>query len=282
MAKREIEGFLDILDPEVEGLVDVDAGASASGTSFCGFSLADGEPSPFDTHGRDRQHRSTSASGIAGTVGRYAQTSYRDKVVACHMRRVRAVSEIGGLSIATVRATASVLCKVVEAPSLRRSHKMGIVEGAVFVASCQCSSPRTTREVALMFEVGNQVVVKGAQKVQNALACMSSSVLYEGSPEAYVPRFIASIMDYSLEYKALANVERTSITRAKTLSSALVDESPSTIAAVAIASASGYMSTKHVVNISDASGVKANALKKCLKLVASMRCEADDASSDGS
>ena len=280
MAKGEIEGLLDILDPEVacpganhDTLPNVDATFI---THFGGFTLADGQPSPFDSHGRDRQHRQSSASGAscnAGTVGRYGQTTYHDKVVALHMRHVRAVAEVGGLSVAIVRATEAVLCKVVGAPSLRRSHKAGIVEGAVFVATCQCASPRTTREVAQMFNVSDHVVVKGTQRVHSALACMSSHVSHEGSPAAYVPRFIALIMDFGLEYKFLANAEHRCISHTKAISNALVDESPSTIAAVAIVSASGCKSSKHISRMSQLSGVKANALRKCLKIIAPMHFE---------
>ena len=279
MAKGEIEGLLDILDPEVSCndynhsiLTNVDVAIA----SFGGFSLADGQPSRFDSHGRDRQHRQSSASGAScnsGIVGRYAQTSYHDKVVSSYMRRVRTVSEVGGLSVAIVRATEAILCKVIEAPSLRRSHKTGIIEGAVFIAACQCTSPRTTREVAHMFDVRDQVVVKGTQRVQSALACMSSHVSHEGSPDAFVPRFIALIMDCGLGYKCLAKDEHRCILHAKAISGALVDESPSTIATVAIASVFGCNSSKQINRIAQLAGVKANALKKCLKIIAATGVE---------
>jgi hypothetical protein len=286
MAKGEIEDLLDVLDPEVvcrgndgggsaggNGAIDwadrtVESGESInSSNTFGGFDLAQGHLSHFDARGRNRAHTRTIGSGGGGTVGRFAQTSYNDKVLASHMRRVRAASEKGGLSVATIRATENVMGKVVDAPSMRRAQKSGVVEGAVFIASRQCASPRTAREVAHMFGVCEQIVTAGVRKVNDAMACVSSSVvvLASSAPDAYIPRFIAALMDRDgVHRSALVGSEVRCIALAKALSLRLDDESPAVIAAAAIATAIGYTSAKHIGRIAEASGVRANALKRCL------------------
>ena len=283
MASQEIEGLLDILEADqtsVRGSLD---DRDAEGARV---------PEP-DTWTGDRidcePRRECAAPGAfsscrakgGGTTSHFDSKTYSDKVLAAHMRKVKQAAERGGLSGAIVNSAEHILASLGDLPHLKRVHKTGIIEGAVFVAACNCKAPRTPREVGALFDESVRTVIKGAQMVQQALAYTVTRNPPACDPSTYVPRFLANwARAHGTQSSHLDRDEEACKRWVLKLTRHMVDESPAAIAAAAVCivvrSKGKSNSAKKNICVERAAshlGVQANSLKRCLQIAASVKSE---------
>ena len=125
-----------------------------------------------------------------------------------------------------------------------------------------------------MFGTSEKVVARGAQRVHETLAAVETDGgdrghprLATSVPEDYMPRFVAAVADRcGLDVDAVGFSRRRCSALARAMASEAVDEAPAIIAAAAIAIVGSLRSAKHTADVAVATGVRANALKRCIRL----------------
>lgn len=262
----EIEDVLDILDARPSLELDRRSPGSAGSAKF---TMEQGHPELTGTYERTGQISRRPAAN--GTANRYSHSTYREKSVSALMANVRLAAETGNLSRAVMKIAEGVLEQVIDAPNIRRSHKSGVPEGAVFVAARTCNCPRTIREVAVMFGVSDLVVTKGARRVSTAMSCDRRASLTQNksaSPAPFVSRFSEVVSRHLPKGCAFSHTVGDLQTLAHDVASTrqFSDESPALVAAAVILRSAAVKSSQ-VDGLAKQLGVKASALKKCLKLI---------------
>lgn len=283
MARNEIEDVLDILDVPMTRPIDSLAERrkscdklDRSGPVKMFTTMEQGHPRDTCAHGVTRtrhggEHDTNAFAMVSGTTNRFANSTYREKSVAALMTSVRRASETGRLSAAVVKLARGLLNQVIDAPNIRRSHKTGVPEGAVFIAARQCNCPRTIHEIASMFDVDDQVVSKGTRRVSTALAHDSPhcSRLKPGSPSSFVSRFLDIVREHST---GVIGAFAHTIDRLQMEAQSLAhtahfnDEAPALIAA-AVVVRSAKVRPSQMDALARRLGVKTSALKRCVKVI---------------
>ena len=137
----------------------------------------------------------SSTLGWCASSSHNLSMSARDRNLYKHTSAIREACQAHGVSSASLRVAEHMYKTVAEMPHMRGARREGLVEGAVYLASCKSGAARSPTEVAAMFGVPETIVTRGARRMTSALSHSSSESTTNTRtprPSDFVERMTAS------------------------------------------------------------------------------------------